>query len=130
LPGSSLRRFWQDPPTAARTPAYAELGVLPDANDWEPIARGPMNSLVVGGLHLIENGDGVLELYDLDRDPDEEVDLSGTPAMAACVTVLKSMLDSAMASATPVAAPGSAARSPSSGPLGPEPEECSRSPRA
>ncbi len=43
----------------------------------EPVTRGNMSSLVVGPAHYILNGDGTEELYDVDRDPSEELNLAG-----------------------------------------------------
>jgi hypothetical protein len=43
----------------------------------EPAARGPLKSLVVGGLHYIRNGDGVEELYVLLSDQEERDNVAG-----------------------------------------------------
>jgi hypothetical protein len=41
-----------------------------------------MTSVIAGPLHYILNGDGVEELYDIERDPDELADLADTPAFS------------------------------------------------
>ena len=46
----------------------------------EPAAKGPMMSLVAEGMHYIRAGDGVEELYGLNTDPEERLDLAGAPA--------------------------------------------------
>jgi hypothetical protein len=43
----------------------------------EPAAKGPMRSLVGGGMHYIRSGDGHEELYDLGSDPEERMDVAG-----------------------------------------------------
>jgi hypothetical protein len=45
--------------------------------EWLPAAKGPMKSVVVGGMHYIRHSDGREELYDFDRDETELLDLSG-----------------------------------------------------
>ncbi len=88
LPGTSLAGFWSErgPAGAARqvaSPVLSEVsrGVRPMPGN--PVYKGDMKSLIVDGLHLILNGDGVLELYDLAADPGEARDLTATSAGAA-----------------------------------------------
>ena len=45
----------------------------------EPAAKGPMKSLVAGGMHYIRSGDGAEELYALEVDPEEQTNLAGFP---------------------------------------------------
>ena len=45
----------------------------------EPVAKGPMKSLVAGGMHYIRSGDGGEELYALDVDPEEQNNVAGLP---------------------------------------------------
>ena len=95
FPGRSMRELWRSS-SAIDRPAFSQLAVLPDARPWEPTARGPMSSVIIGDLHVIRNGDGRLELYDHGADPAEEIDLGQSPAAAACAAVLGSLADSAM----------------------------------
>jgi hypothetical protein len=37
----------------------------------EPVAKGPMKSLVADGMHYIRTADGLEELYLLNSDPEE-----------------------------------------------------------
>jgi hypothetical protein len=46
----------------------------------EPVAKGPMKSLVADGKHYIRSADGREELYHLKTDPDERGDLAAYPA--------------------------------------------------
>ena len=46
----------------------------------EPAAKGPMKSLVAGGMHYIRSGDGSEELYYLKSDPEERLNVAGAPA--------------------------------------------------
>jgi hypothetical protein len=45
----------------------------------EPAAKGPMKSLIAAGLHFIRSADGLEELYRLKSDPEESVNLAGSP---------------------------------------------------
>ncbi len=42
----------------------------------EPVARGPMKSLIAEGMHYIRTADGREELYDLKSDPAERSNLA------------------------------------------------------
>ena len=46
----------------------------------EPAAKGPMKSLVAGGMHYIRSGDGSEDLFYLKSDPDERLNVAGAPA--------------------------------------------------
>ena len=48
----------------------------------EPVAKGPMTSLVADGMHYIRMADGSEELYLLDSDPEERFNLAGSPPCA------------------------------------------------
>ena len=43
----------------------------------EPVAKGPMESLVADGMHYIRTADGREELYFLKSDPEEETNVAG-----------------------------------------------------
>jgi hypothetical protein len=45
----------------------------------EPAAKGPMKSLVARGMHYIRTADGLEELYELSSDPEEKVNMAGSP---------------------------------------------------
>ena len=45
----------------------------------EPAAKGPMKSLVAGGMHYIRTADGLEELYVLSSDPEERLNMAGSP---------------------------------------------------
>jgi arylsulfatase A-like enzyme len=75
FPGRSLARFWAHPdgaPTPAFEPLLMELErpELLTNRGREPVAKGPMKSMVAGGMHYIRRADGE-ELYALESDPDE-----------------------------------------------------------
>jgi arylsulfatase A-like enzyme len=84
FPGRSLTRLWSRPEPAAASPAeplLMETG-KPEllANQGrEPAAKGPMKSLIARGMHYIRTADGHEELYRLESDPEERVDLAGSP---------------------------------------------------
>jgi arylsulfatase A-like enzyme len=78
LPGRSLAEYWMGPPgDGGRMPGLlAEVSKGINLPDWLPAAKGPMKSVVVGGMHYIRHSDGREELYDFDRDVAELHDLS------------------------------------------------------
>src|SRR5262249_46251028 len=66
-PGRPLARFWSGNPEGTRPPPEPLLmetdKPLVLMNDGrEPAAKGPMKSLVAGGMHYIRSGDGSEEL--------------------------------------------------------------------
>ena len=66
-------------------PVLSEVAAAPedDPNQGRSPARlGPMTSLVARGYHYVLNGDGREELFDLDADPRERLDLAATPDAA------------------------------------------------
>jgi arylsulfatase A-like enzyme len=86
LPGKTLARLFDAQHRAEPddSPLLSEVKAGINTPPWEPIAKGYMASLIEAGLHLIENGDGSVELYELESDPREERDLtSSRPADAA-----------------------------------------------
>lgn len=81
FPGNSLAQFWNgtmNTASATRSPLLSELTLGPFTHPHEPAFLGDMKSLVIDRKHCILNGDGREEVYDLDSDPQENVDLSGT----------------------------------------------------
>ncbi len=82
FPGRSLARFWdpgEQEPSPMREPLLMETDkpTLLTNQGREPVANGPMKALVAGGMHYIRSGDGREELYSLDTDPEERMDLAG-----------------------------------------------------
>jgi arylsulfatase A-like enzyme len=84
FPGESLARYWvpggaAGPPRAE--PLLMETGqpvFLPNQGR-EPVAQGPMSSLVASGMHYIRSAQGREELYLLATDPEERVNVAGSP---------------------------------------------------
>lgn len=78
MPGASLARTWRE--QAADTGNLSTLLAEVTGVDWRkpeyPVSKGDMRSVVRGPYHLIENGDGTVELFDLERDPWERFDLA------------------------------------------------------
>jgi arylsulfatase A-like enzyme len=78
IPGSTLAVHWQDRAGETSLPGstiLSELDGLPAPPDERPVTRGDMYSVVANGLHLIRQGDGHEELYDIIGDPFERFDL-------------------------------------------------------
>ena len=91
FPGRSLARFWDEGagPEAGRPlsePLLIQTGkpIYLMNQGLEPVAKGPMSSVVASGMHYIRQGDGREELYLLDSDPEERRNVAGS-AMAAAV---------------------------------------------
>lgn len=109
LPGRSLRRFWAKSSNPGdERPILSEVSRLIRMAPWLPAARGDMQSLVVGDLHYIRGGDGQEELYNLETDPREAVNLGAQNS-----SELASMRAGLEAAFRPAAGP--AANSPTEG---------------
>jgi arylsulfatase A-like enzyme len=85
FPGRSLARFWageQPAGASPEAPLLMETGkpLVLTNQGREPVAKGPMKSLVFGGMHYIRAADGLEELYVLKSDPEERVNLAGSPS--------------------------------------------------
>jgi arylsulfatase A-like enzyme len=84
LPGRSLARFWNQrdgAPQPVFEPLLMEMErpALLTNQGREPVSRGPMKSLVAGGMHYIRTGDGGEELFALGADPQELTSVAGLP---------------------------------------------------
>lgn len=78
-PGFSLSALWSSVANAAPVDPAAilsETSARLDDPPFHPASRGDMSSLVIGSFHYIRNGDGVEELYDVEKDPWEKTDLA------------------------------------------------------
>jgi arylsulfatase A-like enzyme len=94
FPGPSLARLWQTPAAAADWPnPVAEIVHKPFCSEEWPCHDGAMKALMTPRWHLIANEKRGLELYDWNRDPDEEHDLTGRPEMQAELKRLQAELD-------------------------------------
>lgn len=91
FPGRSLARFWKAGPGAAEDPdpLVTQLDHGPQGPSWYPAGKGPMWSVIGGGLRYIRNGDGREELYDFESDPLEKADLAARPEYAAALDRLR-----------------------------------------
>jgi arylsulfatase A-like enzyme len=93
LPGTSLARFWGgSAPEGDATLLLSEVSRGIHTPEHEPRTAGDMKSIIEDGLHLIRNGDGSTELYDLRADPAEEHDLTDTEAGRARARPLRDKL--------------------------------------
>jgi arylsulfatase A-like enzyme len=84
FPGRSLARFWNQrdgAPQPVFEPLLMEMErpALLTNQGREPVSRGPMKSLVAGGMHYIRTGDGGEELFALGADPQELTSVAGLP---------------------------------------------------
>ncbi len=96
FPGHSLSRYWHDP-TPGINPVVSSVTPSRWTHRWEPVRRGPLQSLVVDTLHYIQNGDGTEELYNVAMDPWERVDLAGSAEGTNALAGLKRCLASILA---------------------------------
>jgi arylsulfatase A-like enzyme len=81
FPGRSLARYWRGDPEPAGSrpePLLMETTkpIVLTNEGREPTAKGPMKSLVAGGMHYIQSGDGSEELFNLSSDPAEWLNLT------------------------------------------------------
>jgi arylsulfatase A-like enzyme len=84
FPGRSLARLWnsrdeENPLSSEPLLMETEKPPLLVNQGREPAAKGPMTALVVGGMHYIRSGDGQEELFSVNSDPDERLNLAGLP---------------------------------------------------
>ena len=76
----------------------SELNVGSLSEEWYPIAKGNMKSLVVDRYHYILNGDDREELYDIENDPWETRDLADSEVGRRTLDTMRSALQAALAS--------------------------------
>jgi arylsulfatase A-like enzyme len=91
LPGRSLADAWRGhaPP---RSPVLSDVERAIGNTGPGPTQRGAMRSLLASQWHYIRNGDGVEELYDDHRDPEELTNLAGSPAEAGILESMRQAL--------------------------------------
>lgn len=95
LPGSSLRPLWGANPEGWRgSLAISEVREGINTPPTDPVSLGEMHSLVEDSLHLILNGDGTVDLYNLAADSAEETNLASLPGWSATIAGLRRTLDS------------------------------------
>ncbi len=94
FPGGSLARYWE-PGRLPLVPdtVLAELHFAWGKPAWYPVSKGNMKSAIAGGDHLIRNGDGGQELFDVSADRWEQDDLVGDSARARPKAALGAALD-------------------------------------
>jgi arylsulfatase A-like enzyme len=85
FPGRSLARFWsrrRTTGTAGEEPILMETQkpLVFTNQGREPAAKGAMQALVAGGMHYIRAADGQEELYVLESDPQERMNIALLPA--------------------------------------------------
>jgi arylsulfatase A-like enzyme len=79
--GRSVARYWQPRSPGVRVvddPLLMET-TKPELiinGGREPAARGPMKAVVASGMHYIQMGDGSEELYNINSDVEEKVNLA------------------------------------------------------
>lgn len=94
IPGTSLSRLWTGG-GESDTPVLSELTRPPgEQPDWFPVSKGNMRSLVHRGFRYIWNGDTTEELYALDADPWERLNLAADPGHAGVLQEARARLDS------------------------------------
>ena len=117
LPGSSLARFWRaDAPVVDSSVAFASVRYAAKLPRWYPVSKGDLYSLFGNGLHVIRNGDGVVEAYDLGTDLWEQHDVAGDSAYAARLSPLRQRLAALAAQSSPPAEAGVPSRPTHPGP--------------
>lgn len=94
--GRPLSRFFAGVNGAAegREPLLIETDQPRFFKPWQPVSKGAMKALLAYPYHYIVEGDGQVELYDVESDYEEREDLSRSPAGAALAARLSQTLDS------------------------------------
>jgi arylsulfatase A-like enzyme len=90
FPGTSLVALLSGADSLG-VPAISEVAGTDD-DTFEPTFMGPMRAIAMHRWHLIRRGDGQEQLFDLQRDPDERIDLSPNPHYAALRDSLRTFL--------------------------------------
>jgi len=105
FPGASLAALWKRPSQAdpVLSQVLAEVNQVWNQPDWIPATKGSMKSVFAGERHLIGNGDGSFELYDLSEDPWQQQDRSTD-------TLYRSTYDSLRTTLSRIPTPRSARR--------------------
>jgi arylsulfatase A-like enzyme len=99
FPGISLAQYWQGAGSnPASDPILSEMNQRSvPVQDWYPLAKGNMKSLVMDQYHYIRNGDGQEELYDYVNDPSELNDLAGSEAGRQSLSQFRTSLEAILA---------------------------------
>jgi arylsulfatase A-like enzyme len=93
--GTSLSRFWLGDDESG-SPVVSELSRPPgNLPEWYPVNKGYMRSLVHRGFRYIRNGDLTEELYALEADPWERLNLAADPRYADILREASTRLDEA-----------------------------------
>jgi arylsulfatase A-like enzyme len=98
VPGKSLSRHWT---VASRdsmpdSPVLVELSATDNLTTWYPAAHGALRSIVQDRTSYTMRDGGGEWLYDLDRDPIEQVDLATDTSFASTVSRLRAALLNAL----------------------------------
>ncbi|MCC7133147.1 MAG: sulfatase [Gemmatimonadales bacterium] len=90
----SWSRYWQsEGPTTEPALIVSQVDQHPLQRSWDRNAKGPLWGILGQGLHLIENPDRSVELYDYRRDPEERMSRHADPVVASRLTDLRAVLD-------------------------------------
>lgn len=94
LAGRSLSTFWTDSSARAQgaDTILSEVRRRPNRPLREPTSKGDLASIVDDYQHLIRGGDGVLEMYEINADPDEKRNVASRPDTRDRVQRLAAML--------------------------------------
>lgn len=99
IPGNSLSSRWHsvgDSSRAATSPVLSEVRSVRNGPRWYAVAKGDMESIVIGNHHYIRNGDGREELFDIAVDPWEKTNLAGSVRYEGALVAARSALDAAL----------------------------------
>jgi arylsulfatase A-like enzyme len=95
--GQSVARYWQPRDQSVRVVAAPLLmeTTKPEllTNDGrEPAAKGPMKAVVAAGMHYIQIADGSEEMYNMNSDVDEDVNLAGDVSASPVLLQFRNLL--------------------------------------
>ncbi|HKI21767.1 MAG TPA: sulfatase, partial [Isosphaeraceae bacterium] len=107
FPGTSLAAAWRERPDHDSPPGHATFSELEAPIEDVPGPRnkaafdGPIQAIVSDGNVYIHHGSGAEELYNLDADPTESLNLSGTKAAGPILERCRRILDQLIPSTRP-----------------------------
>jgi hypothetical protein len=74
------------------------VSFVPRQPDWYPVSGGGLRSIILDGFHYILRGDGMEELYDIERDAAEQFNLVNSATHQAELTRLRAALHTSVRS--------------------------------
>jgi arylsulfatase A-like enzyme len=106
IPGQSLLAAVPDSVAPSASPILQQVTYFPGLPPHVPTARGDLQAIVADGVHLSRRENGAEELYDINNDPLQRVDVIASPDYARHrANARRALEDAARGMRTPLPAP-------------------------